>query len=60
MSSWPDSWKPEPTGNVKLPPEIVASYEHAVERVFHGGLAAGDQTTEGYSLSQDPQMAPMS
>jgi hypothetical protein len=56
----PDSelpaWKPEPLGIVKLPPEEVALYEHAMSRLMEGGLAAGDETTEGYSLSKDPQM----
>lgn len=49
-------WKPEPTGAEKMPSEILALYEHAMERLGNGGVNAGDETTEGYSLSKDPVM----
>ena len=54
--SSPPAWKKEPSGMVRLPKEIVALYEHAMDRMIHGGLAAGDETTEGYSLAKDPVM----
>ena len=50
------TWKPKPTGTAKLPPEIVALYEHAMERFANGGIEAGDETTGGYSLAKDPIM----
>jgi hypothetical protein len=49
-------WKPKPTGAVGLPPEIVALYEHAMDRFENGGIEAGDETDAGYSLSKDPIM----
>lgn len=52
-SSAPLAWKKEPRGAVRLPREIVALYEHAMERMIHGGLTAGEETGEGYSLSKD-------
>jgi hypothetical protein len=52
----PPAWKEEPAGTAKLPKEVVALYEHAMDRMIHGGMAAGDETTEGYSLSKDPVM----
>lgn len=50
------TWKPKPAGAAKLAPEIVALYEHAMERFVNGGIEAGDETAEGYSLSKDPIM----
>jgi len=50
------AWNPEPAGAEKLPPEILALYEHAMDRLGNGGISAGDETTEGYSLSKDPVM----
>jgi hypothetical protein len=32
------AWKPEPAGAEKLPPEILAGYEHAEERLGNGGV----------------------
>jgi len=55
-SSAPRAWKKEPSGTVKLPQEIVALYEHAMDRMINGGLTASDETAEGYSLSKDPIM----
>ena len=49
-------WKKEPSGPVRLPQEILARYEHAMNRMIRGGLTAGDETAEGYSLSKDPIM----
>jgi hypothetical protein len=50
------AWNPQPAGAEKLPPEILALYEHSQERLGNGGVYAGDETTEGYSLSKDPIM----
>jgi hypothetical protein len=55
-SSAPPVWKKEPGGTTTLPQEIVALYEHAMERLRLGGLTAGDETSEGYSLAKDPVM----
>jgi hypothetical protein len=52
----PAAWKREPVGAAKLPPEIVALYEHAMDRFANGGIYAGDETSEGYSLAKDPIM----
>ncbi|MGO9096497.1 MAG: hypothetical protein ACLQGV_14905 [Bryobacteraceae bacterium] len=49
-------WNPEPVGAEKLPPEILALYEQDEDRAINGGIYAGDETTEGYSLSKDPVM----
>lgn len=54
--SAPLIWKKEADGAVRLPQEIVALYEHAMDRLMQGGLDAGDETSEGYSLSKDPTM----
>jgi hypothetical protein len=49
-------WNPEPAGAVMLPAEIARLYEHAMDRFANGGIMAGDETTEGYSLAKDPVM----
>jgi len=50
------AWKPEPAGTEKLPQEILALYEHDMDRFADGGIEAGDETTQGYSLAKDPVM----
>lgn len=52
----PTVWNPRPTGTDKLPAKIVQLYEHAISRYVNGGIFAGDDTTNGYSLSKDPIM----
>ncbi len=52
----PVAWNPVPTGAEKLPSKIVDLYEHAMDRFANGGIFAGDDTTNGYSLSKDPIM----
>lgn len=56
----PDSgtvqWKREPSGPERLPAEITALYERSMDRLSQGGLAAGDETENGYSLSRDPAL----
>ncbi len=49
-------FRPEPSGAEQLPAEIVALYEHAMDRYVNGGIEAGEETAEGYSLSKDPAM----
>ncbi len=52
----PPAGNPAPAGRAKLPAKIVRLYEHAIDRYIHGGIHAGDETTNGYSLSKDPVM----
>lgn len=52
----PIVWNPRPTGTDKLPARIVHLYEHAISRYVNGGIFAGDESTNGYSLSKDPIM----
>ena len=52
----PLTWRPKPAGAPRLPPKIVALYEHAMDRFVNGGIAAGDETSDGYSLAKDPIM----
>jgi hypothetical protein len=52
----PALWNPAPTEAEKLPERIVHLYEHAMDRYINGGIHAGDETTNGYSLSKDPIM----
>jgi hypothetical protein len=49
-------WNPAPAGPEELPSGIVGLYEHAMDRMANGGIFAGDDTTNGYSLSKDPIM----
>jgi hypothetical protein len=48
------TWNPAPTGTEKLPSEVIGLYEHAMDRFANGGIFAGDDTTNGYSISKDP------
>jgi hypothetical protein len=52
----PQIWNPAPAETDKLPSRIVHLYEHAMDRYVDGGIFAGDETTNGYSLSKDPIM----
>jgi hypothetical protein len=52
----PMVWNPAPTGTQQLTSGIVDLYEHAMDRFANGGIFAGDDTTNGYSLSKDPIM----
>ncbi len=52
----PVNWNPEPTGTDKLPERVVVLCEHAIGRMLSGAIFAGDETTNGYSLSKDPVM----
>ena len=52
----PEAWRPRPTGADKLPARILRLYEHAISRYQNGGIFAGDDTTNGYSLSNDATM----
>jgi hypothetical protein len=52
----PAIWNPAPDGPDTLPAKIVHLYEHAIDRFIQGGIDAGDETTNGYSLSKDPIM----
>ncbi len=52
----PAIWNPAPAETEKLPAKIVHLYEHAMDRYGNGGIYAGDETTNGYSLSKDPIM----
>ncbi|HSB15902.1 MAG TPA: hypothetical protein VLE22_15700, partial [Bryobacteraceae bacterium] len=52
----PAFWNPAPAETEKLPAKIVRLYEHAMDRYVNGGIHAGDDTTNGYSLSKDPIM----
>lgn len=52
----PADWNPAPTGTERLPARILRLYEHAMDRMGNGGIFAGDETTNGYSLSRDPIM----
>lgn len=52
----PTVWNPRPTGTDRLPARIVRLYEHAISRYVNGGIFAGDESTNGYSLSKDPIM----
>lgn len=52
----PPIYNPAPPGTDKLPAKIVDLYEHAMNRFISGGIHAGDETTNGYSLSKDPIM----
>jgi len=52
----PVVWNPAPAGVENLPARIVGLYEHAMDRMVNGGINAGDETTNGYSLSKDPIM----
>jgi hypothetical protein len=49
-------WNPAPTESDKLPARIVRMYEHAMDQFINGGINAGDEITNGYSLSKDPIM----
>ena len=48
--------RPPPSGTSRLPPGILAVYEHSIRRFADGGIHAGDETTHGYSISKDPIM----
>ncbi|HSB12914.1 MAG TPA: hypothetical protein VLE22_00565, partial [Bryobacteraceae bacterium] len=52
----PAIWNPAPAETDKLPAKILHLYEHAMNRFVNGGIHAGDETTNGYSLSKDPVM----
>jgi hypothetical protein len=52
----PAIWNPTPSETDRLPARIVHLYEHAMNRHANGGIHAGEETTNGYSLSKDPIM----
>jgi hypothetical protein len=49
-------YKAAPNSHIKMQERIVRLYNHMMDRFAAGGIAAGDDSSKGYSLSNDPVM----